>query len=183
MKFAVPIEMDRMLLFAPAIALTKQARAALVGCRFFSFLGLGGFSAPLLKDEYTVEGGIPLRGFVALNDTLQVLRKNGFQKSNIPTLVLIDPKDELVSLQGLQKLVEKHQLSKWKFETLSKGIDARMPISGKRPRRHMIVDSSMLGISGFDAMSSHVRTFLRREEPRYPQELASPQTGQVQQPE
>lgn len=160
MKLPEPVIFDRTVLSAPAIALTKTASIALIGTRFFVFLGLGKVVIPGVDDDYSIEAGTSLRGFVALNDLRKILRTTGYLRSNSPTLVLIDPRDELVSFKGIQKIIRKNQLTNWSVKALQKTEDALTPYSQDRPRKHMIVDSTMLGSQAYKNMFQMIRKFL-----------------------
>ncbi|MCB0387070.1 MAG: hypothetical protein KDD43_16870, partial [Bdellovibrionales bacterium] len=108
-------KVDSMVLFAPAISL-----------RFYSYFVKAFF---LFGDEYYLNSwspatyrwlpGAKMKHYQALFRTIDSLHHHAGPDYNIPTLVIIDPKDELVSPSGIKSFVDKHKLSNWQIKEIS----------------------------------------------------------------
>ena len=57
----------------------------------------------------------PIAAYNALFETLDHFESHLGPRLNLPTLVVMDPGDELVSLGGIRKLAETHNLDQWRF--------------------------------------------------------------------
>ncbi len=141
-------EIHKMWLLAPALEITL----------FASLL------KPLLKLKldfsipskapgfYRAHQRMPVQAYRALFEVKEVLHQ---QKSivNIPTLLHIDAKDELVSYNKLKKLIEREELSNWQLHKLnskeSKGI------------HHMIADPFYTGKNNWENMLQEASDFFK----------------------
>lgn len=150
------IHYDRMVLFAPPAALRIRGY-------FFHFFGALGILGPdfvipsLAHPEYRANPrGTPVAAYQALFDSLHQIKKYGLQKSNAPTLVLIDPKDELVNPTRLESLIRKNHLTHWQVMKVTK----LAPEMKKKNYHHLIIDEMSLGVSKWrdvqGAMISHL---------------------------
>ncbi|MFO7556304.1 MAG: alpha/beta hydrolase [Desulfobacterales bacterium] len=126
---------DKMVLFAPAFKLH--------GITYFGKL-LSPFPRlvipTLASTSYLTNSGTPMAAYNALFEAVRHFNKNIHRKLNIPTIILIDKKDELVSYQGLRRMVEKENLDQWKFHLIQKG-----QIDVKEKMNHLIIDEPSVG--------------------------------------
>jgi len=150
------IHYDRMVLFAPPAALRMRGY-------FFHFFGTLGILGPdfvvpsLAHPEYRANPrGTPVAAYQALFDSLHQIKKHGLQKSNAPTLIFIDPKDELVNSSGLESLIRKNDLTHWQVMKVTKVA----PEMKKKNYHHLIIDEPSLGTTKWravqDAMICHL---------------------------
>lgn len=109
------VRFDRMVLFAPALSM--HGRNHII--RLFNFLPQ--WVWPSFSPEfYLANRGTPQAAYQAVFETLARFEKEIGPKINIPTLVLIDPKDELISYQGLRELAKNQKLDQWRFHYITK---------------------------------------------------------------
>ncbi len=104
------VHFEKMILFAPAVAvkpITGLVKALNV---FGKDYMVPSFSNP----EYRVCNGTPIEAYDSLFDSYNMLKKSDFSHSRqTPTLVIIDPKDELVSTSGIRKIISTKHLDNW----------------------------------------------------------------------
>ena len=91
---------DRMVLLAPALALRPHSHLpALLGR--WPTLALRSFA----PQTYRSNPATPIAAYSALRTALRSLQRHGNAQLNVPTLILVDPQDELVSLHGMRRRV------------------------------------------------------------------------------
>jgi esterase/lipase len=145
------IRFDRMLLLAPA--LTPRSRSYLV--RAFGIFG-SSFTLPSLAEPaYRANrGGTSIAAYRALFGLVAELEGAQMDRADVPTLVFIDPEDELVSESGLARLIAKRGLDAWELREISaagagKGVG----------RHHLIVDEESLGPEAWRRMAAEILAF------------------------
>ena len=79
----------------------------------------------------------------------------GINQPNTPTLIMIDPKDELVSEKGLRAMIEKNQLSEWKIFKIQKQ-DPQL----KSNYHHLIIDEASVGVDEWTIIKNNIREHL-----------------------
>lgn len=127
---------NKMILFAPAIT-THRIRVP-----FFKLLYLfPGLVVPSLSPtNYRANRGTPIAGYVSLLEGLQNYKAKLNDALNIPTIIFIDKKDELVSYQKLVSQIKNHRLKQWTVHKL-----VRHPRQLKYPFHHLIIDENSAG--------------------------------------
>ncbi len=139
-------------LFAPALSLQNRSY-------FIRLAGVMGsrFVVPSVSPaEYRAHRGTTMAGYYALFDGVDRLDRTKYYRSNVKTLVVVDPNDEVVSYSGLLELKNKFHLSRWKFLTL----DVRRGSQLKKPKHHLIIDEVGVGRDQFQTVMSEIlRTF------------------------
>ena len=146
------VEFDRMVLFAPAVSLHK--RNSII--RLFS--PFPRFVLPSLSPKfYKANRGTPQAAYAVLFETLARFEQSIGPKINIPTLVFIDPKDELVSYERLRKIIRQHRLDRWRIHHVSKDKS-----SAATKIHHLIVDPASVGQSTWDRMVKAMQSHLLR---------------------
>lgn len=141
---------SRQVLLAPALAL-RWSSYLLSPLGFFP-----NFDLPSLADkQYRANGRVPVSAYQALYHGVEVFQEQlHTDHLNIPTLVLIDPDDELVSPAGLRSFTEHQSLTRWEFVELNKSDDAGEVLN------HLIIDRHTLGKFGWNSLSRQLRVFL-----------------------
>jgi hypothetical protein len=72
---------------------------------------------------------------------------------SMPVLVIIDPKDEMVSAKKLTSYIHTY-LPSWRLYPLAKTSDKKSPYA------HLIVDEGSLGMENWKRMLQQIRKFL-----------------------
>lgn len=123
--------------FAPAISL--NIKTLLI--RMATYLPFNIIIPSVARKDYRAnENGTPIAGYSALFDSINHIKTDGVRNPN-PTLIIIDPDDELVSLSGIKTLIQSENLTTWSILTLD---NYESPMTeGKY--HHLIIDSLSLG--------------------------------------
>ena len=129
------VRFQRAVLFAPALSLHGWDYAI----RLFSPFPRMVIPA-LAPAPYLANPGTPVAGYNALFETLDHFESHIGPRLNIPTLVVMDPGDELVSFDGLKRLAEEHHLNQWRFFPLHR---RRSLLNGML--RHIVIDEASVG--------------------------------------
>jgi len=129
---AVDIHFARMVLLAPALALHPYCHLPALLARW-PHLSIRS-RAPSF---YRANPVTPIAAYQALYTALRHVHRQPTPALNIPTLVLIDPADELVSFQGIGRFIHKHALTQWHIQLIHKATAA--------PFHHLILDSASVG--------------------------------------
>ena len=127
------INVGKAILLAPAIALPWYTHLIKV----FNIFGGTFMVMSMNRPDYRSLPGTSVAAYNAFFESIEALDISKHKHSNsIRTLVIIDPKDELVSLRKIRDVVKRHHLHRWKIVELP---------SGHRRRHHLIVDRESLG--------------------------------------
>jgi pimeloyl-ACP methyl ester carboxylesterase len=129
------VAFDRALLFAPALSLRGWDYAIRLFAAFPSMV-----IPTLAPAAYLANPGTPMAAYNALFETLDHFESHIGPRLNIPTLVVMDPGDELVCFDGLKRLTEEHHLSRWRFFPVHR---RRSLLNGML--RHIVIDEASLG--------------------------------------
>lgn len=146
------ISYDRMVLLAPAISVHTTSYLV----KILSVLGKN-FEVPSAANEAYRSNcnGTTNAAYNGLFESIAELEKNGIKQNDTPTLVLIDPRDELVSEKGLMAMMKNHKLEKWSLFEVSN--DETTLKSGAY--HHLIIDEKSLGEKEWrimvEAMKAH----------------------------
>ena len=100
--------------------------------------------------------GTSMAAYNALFDSLRATQESGLGKSKAPTLVLIDPKDELVSGPGLAELIEFNALNEWRLEQVSN----RGATLERGAYHHLIIDEPSVGSEEWKRIQTLIRKHL-----------------------
>ncbi|MEZ4862589.1 MAG: alpha/beta fold hydrolase [Caldilineaceae bacterium] len=162
------VHFDSMALFAPALAIQPLAHLLRLLTRW-PRLTIPSLSDPL----YRANRATPLAAYGALFHTLAKLRQQPLTRLNVPTLVFIDPQDELVSYRGLQRLIQRKALTAWRIQPLTartapgknrqRSLRALYRRIVNRPQlgaidastacyRHLIVEPTCVGTAAWEEM-------------------------------
>ncbi len=148
------VSFDGMILLAPAAALRPSSNLV----RLLGVFGRGFIVPSLGNKAYRANpSGTSMAGYQSLFAIIRAINEGKLERANVPTLLVIDPGDELVSEAGLQRLIKKGKLDRWTIEEVHhEGV---MP---RRGFRHLIVDKESLGARDWERLSQWVRDFCYR---------------------
>jgi alpha-beta hydrolase superfamily lysophospholipase len=142
-----PLQYDKMVLLAPAISTHRFTHLVLA----LHGLVPNWMLASQNPEEYRAHPGTPLTAYRALFDSQKALKKGRYRGINLPTLVLISPKDELVSPRGIAKIMRDHQLTQWRLSP----VDNSRATLNQCPR-HLIVDEGSVGVTQWESVKNMV---------------------------
>lgn len=144
------IRCGKMVLLAPAISIRDRS---------YLLKLLGSFPALVIPSlspaDYRAHGGTPMAAYKALFQSVASLEKEGMARFNVPTLVLVDPEDELVSAEGILKIMGQFRLDQWRMMEVS---NAGSPL--KKKYHHLIVDENALGADQWRQMQAAIKDHL-----------------------
>ena len=142
---------DKIILFAPAISVRRTSYLI----RIFKPFGKG-FSIPSFSPKsYRANFGITVAAYDALFEAISISKENQYEALNVPTLIFIDPFDELVSPNGLMKIKENHGLEHWNFNFITKTKG-----STKSKFRHFIINEETLGDKTWGHVKDKMKAFI-----------------------
>lgn len=149
------VTIDRMVLLAPAISL-KWSSYLLYPLQVFPDLYLPSVAPGI----YSANDYAPVSAYLALYEGVGRFNELAEQEPNrqalnIPTLVLMHPRDELVSEDGLRGFISEHRLTQWQYVEVDKSDDAGDVLA------HLIVGPHSLGRDAWSAVSATMLDFLR----------------------
>lgn len=145
------VRFDRAVLLSPALAIHD----------FAFFLRLLSFwprlrIPSLTPKEYRFNNGTSIAAYMALFESLKAIEQADLSAANVPTAILIDPKDELVSFRKLRNLIEKKKLSRWKLITVS-----NQQSTLKKKFHHLTIDSAALGETQWQSVLATIQSHLQ----------------------
>lgn len=159
------IHWRKMVLLAPAIRL--RPRSQLVRALFFFPRLVIPSKSPT---RYRANRGTPVAAYHAMFRGISTLNKQMGHSLDLPTMILIDPKDEFVSYRRLQRLVTRPVFRQWRVILVVK--DPGVP---ERTYHHLIIDQNSLGSTAFSGLVKQMVTFLLRD---IPAESGAPRDGE-----
>jgi esterase/lipase len=142
---------QKQVLLAPALSLRRRAGLLRLLCLFTKQLSLPSYT----PKAYKANDSLPLSVYRILFAEEKKLQAAGFQHLNIPTLVIMDPKDELISCRGLQTLMNRLQLSQYRLLLLNDDLHGR-----SHRFHHLIVDEATMGNQNWETATQEMKTFL-----------------------
>lgn len=122
------------ILFSPAISVKNTSYFV----KAFGVFGKGFVVPSFSSDNYKAQNGTTVAAYKALFETIASFEKGDLNLLNIPTLVFVDKKDELVSFKGLKEITA--QLDKWKLVTVT---NKNTPM--KKSYHHLTITEESLG--------------------------------------
>lgn len=140
------VHFDRMVLFAPALALRPGIAYHLKPLQPFPEFIIDS-DAP---ENQRANDGTPVAGYTALFDAIRNFEANFGPRLNVPTLIFMDQEDEFVSFENLQKFVSDNGFDRWDLVSIVKDNTTDAAIA-----RHMIINEQSVGA---DAWADMVRT-------------------------
>ncbi|MGD8963839.1 MAG: alpha/beta fold hydrolase [Desulfobacterales bacterium] len=150
------VRFDKMVLFAPAIAMLQRNYLIQIFSPFPSLV------IPSAGDKsYLANDGTPMAAYNALFDMHAHFEDHlDTRKINIPAVVFIDEEDELVSYASLQQMVQKHVLDQWRIHPVGKDKTV-----SEVDMHHLIIDAASVGNSMWQEMVDVTLLHLLGEQP------------------
>lgn len=147
------VKPEKVVLLAPGIAFGMQMY-------FLRFLEcLRAFPSLIIPSanlkNYRANTSLPVAAYNALFDSYRHLHARKFVHSNVPTLFILDPKDEFVSASGVQKVVDRFHLDQWVLMHIH-NEQSKL----RRRYHHLITDSDAVGEEQWKAMVTRIREHL-----------------------
>jgi len=132
------IKFDRMALLAPALSLKIAARLV----SLLKIFGRG-FCVPSANlPEYRVHSCTPMAAYSALLDSIRDIQGHRGSQINIPTLVMMDSRDEMVSPDGMKKFIAEKKLTNWNFIKFTSS-ETFLP----KKYHHLVIDEASAGLT------------------------------------
>ena len=142
---------DKQVLLAPATAI--RTRSYLLKCLFI--FGKQRMLPSFTPQSYRANAALPLAIYQILFREVKKVVQAGLGKWNVPTLILIDPKDELISYRKLVRYVNRYNLTNCQILTLNKELKGR-----KDHYRHLILDEETMGAANWVLVTMAMKQFL-----------------------
>jgi alpha-beta hydrolase superfamily lysophospholipase len=140
----------RVILFAPAVSLHGWDHLIRV---FSAFPRL--VIPTLAPRHYLANPGTPMAAYNALFAALDHFEAHAGPRLNIPTLVFIDPEDELVSFAGLKRLADAAGLDRWRFHPVAKAETA-----APGTLHHILIDPAAVGAEVWETIKGEMAAHL-----------------------
>jgi pimeloyl-ACP methyl ester carboxylesterase len=142
------VRFDRLVLFAPAVTPRPFTRAARLLEKKF-------IVPSKTPEEYRVHDGIPASAYHALLKLARHLHASGYRRVDVPALVFIDKRDELIGYRSLLRLT-KTRLTRWRVVAVD-NEKSGLP----RSFHHLIVDEDSVGVEQWRYIREEVAGFIR----------------------
>lgn len=142
---------DRQVLIAPAFAIRK--RSYLIKLLFF--LGKQRTVPSYTPKGYKVNESLPLNIYDLMFTEEKKVLKSKFITLTLPTLILIDPKDELISYNRLMKLISRFGLANYRVVVLDHHLKGR-----SEAYHHLIIDEQTMGKENWEKAACEIKKFL-----------------------
>ena len=140
---APDVRFDRIVLWAPALT-PRRWTWFLRPLAPWPHLRIPSLAPP----DYRANRRTTLAAYTALYATVDHLAHACGVRLNVPTLIFVDPDDELVSYTGLQQMIAKKGLQAWSIHPVRKSGRA-----AQAHYHHLIVDAQTAGYTTWDEMA------------------------------
>ncbi len=147
---------ERAILFAPAVSLHGWDHLIRVFSLFPRMV-----IPTLAPRHYLANPGTPMAAYNALFEALDHFEAHAGPRLNVPTLVFIDPADELVSMGGVKRLAETAGLDRWRFHPVTKA-DTAAPGT----LHHIMIDEASVGAEVWAGIKKAIAAHLPPGAPR-----------------
>lgn len=143
------VDFAKMVLFAPALKIRPVS---------YVLRPLSPFPRIIIPsaspEGYRCNRGTSMAAYNALYIAVDHFDRNVGRKLNIPTLVFLDKKDELVSYSETRKLIDYAGLTRWRLYTVEKDKTA------EQRYRHLIIDASSVGQAMWEKITATIISHL-----------------------
>ncbi len=112
----------------------------------------------LNNKDYRMHKGTTTAAYESLHKIIDSFDYPHKKKLKVPILMVIDPDDELVSLDKIKTMIEKNKLLNWEIFTVSND-GAKV----KKKYHHLIIDPPTLGELNFNRLESRMLRFLNHQ--------------------
>lgn len=146
------VKYDHVIYFAPAAVVNVKTYMVKMLNIFGSRYVVPSFNE---EDYRANSNGTPLIAYNSMFDSINSVKKSGIKRSDTPTLIIIDPKDELVSLEGLRSMIDANNLNNWVIYQFSNTAEETKL---KKKFHHLIIDEESVGPLNWQEISKLIRT-------------------------
>ena len=143
---------QKIITIAPAIRVHWYTRLP----KFLAFFSKKIVIPSLNNEQYRMHKGTTTAAYEALHDIIDKFEYPHGKKLQVPIMVVIDPKDELVSLSKIQSMIKKNDLAHW--EIVEVNNDASLLA---KKYHHLIIDPPTLGKVNFSQLEIRMLNFLK----------------------
>jgi pimeloyl-ACP methyl ester carboxylesterase len=148
------VRFDRLLLFAPALRIHRRSRVLQPLAPWPQLVIPSATPA-----AYRANQGTTVAAYSALYAAQDQCEQGLDKRLNVPSLVFVDPQDELVSAEGIQRLIRERNLTNWQVHRVRKSPGAATRY------HHLLIDPKSMGIQSWAEMAAHMRLFLQTGNP------------------
>ncbi|MBF0360776.1 MAG: hypothetical protein HQK49_07185 [Oligoflexia bacterium] len=152
---------DKMILLAPAITLQWYTSLIKILYIFGDKMMITSRNHP----DYIEKSGTYIAEYKALfrviNEIEEMEQMGG--ALNIPSLLLMDPDDELIDYSKTKQFIEKRSLNKWKVVEVIKDKELDRIAERKNLPKHLIVDEFSMGTAGWKKIKDELISFVNRD--------------------
>lgn len=141
---------EKQILISPAIAV--RFRSSLL--RLLFLMGDQIALPSLAPQAYRVNDVLPLRVYQLLFAEEKKVWKAMSSQLNIPTLVIIDPKDELISYRKLLRFIKKYELTNYQVLSLDSRLGDR-----RGGYHHLLLDQRTMGVNNWNMAIAAMQQF------------------------
>jgi alpha-beta hydrolase superfamily lysophospholipase len=143
------VHFARLVLFAPALRIRRRSGILQLLSRWPQLV-----IRSLSPAAYRANPGTPIAAYNALYAAQRDFERSVGPQLNIPTLVFVDPRDEMVSYPGLGQLIAQHGLTQWQLQPVHKAPDANTSY------HHLLIDRESVGATAWRQMMAQMHTHL-----------------------
>lgn len=141
-----PLSFARMALFAPALRVHLRSKILKLLAPWPHLIIPSATPA-----AYRADRGTTIAAYNSLYAVQDECDRLLGEQLNIPTLVLIDPQDEMVSAAGLERLISERALTRWRLHHVHKGTDAATRY------HHLLIDAPSVGVASWGRMMAQMQ--------------------------
>jgi esterase/lipase len=142
---------DKQILIAPATAIRNRSYAL----KLFAFIHKKIMLPSFTPSPYRANNFLPFTVFEVLFRNEKKLIEAQYQALNIPTLIFIDPKDELISYKKLVEYLRRFELTNHEIVLLDSNLKVRQSLY-----HHLIVSEETMGKENWKMATKRMAGFL-----------------------
>ena len=142
---------DKQILIAPATAVRSRSYVL----KLFSFISKKIMLPSFTPSPYRANNFLPFTAFEVLFRNERRLIDVQYNKLNIPTLIFIDPKDELISYKKLVDYLHRFELTNHEIVVLDSNLRIR-----QAQYHHLIVREQTMGKENWEMATKRMIAFL-----------------------
>jgi hypothetical protein len=140
-----------MVLFAPALAFPPAATLL----RLLKPFGRMRLPSAMPSENRAISEGMTINFYNSLLDSARALERKRYAASNVPTIAFMDPRDRMVSYEGIISKMTRFGLSKWQVR------EVKCREHTNHARYHLIADPTVLGQTGWADVEKATASFLK----------------------
>lgn len=143
---------DRIVLIAPALAVNGVSRWV----KALNLFGNVMVPSANVREYRANKEGTPLAAYNALFESLAVIENADFRRAQVPTLVFLDKRDEMVSASGIEDLIQKRNLREWRTSYI---YNTKSLLESSF--HHLMIDELSMGKENWKLMKEQILEHLR----------------------